>query len=296
VAATTGKIGVFNQALARVGESVYLQDGNETTAAGEAYRLLFDDLLRQVLEARPWPWAIRQQALTEISEQVQTATGDGATTSFDTIYSWREESQITVEVDGVEQVAGTDYSPVVAVQDGAEAHIAFTAAPALAAEITITVSTSRNGWDHVYAAPSDMVTAIGLLFEDTRFRDLAPEARGEFELRPNDGGDGYVICTDYDADDITGLEYVGVVDDIRAWPRLAVEALVVRIAAELFAVIQKLPERREAMMAPGGPYEVALSRASVHSLNQESAIAPESPTITARGGSSMVPWSQRWPP
>jgi hypothetical protein len=66
VARTGNKIGIWNRALFRVGESgSKVEAETDTSIAAEACLLVYDDCLEQTLESFDWPFATKQIALSE---------------------------------------------------------------------------------------------------------------------------------------------------------------------------------------------------------------------------------------
>ena len=64
MAKTVGKVGIWNRALDRIGETEPIEDEDEDRMAADVCRRHYDDCLLEVLESTPWPFATKQSALT----------------------------------------------------------------------------------------------------------------------------------------------------------------------------------------------------------------------------------------
>ena len=60
---TRGKVGIWNRALSRIGETVRVQIETDTTAAAEACETHYDDCRREVFQSADWDFAIKQAEL-----------------------------------------------------------------------------------------------------------------------------------------------------------------------------------------------------------------------------------------
>lgn len=279
------RLQLWNRALSRIGETEPLDREDDDREAAALCRLHYDDLLGEVLESHPWPWAIRQSALTNIDSQSITTAGDGATTDFSIPYAFRNPSNLSVVRIGANGVAHnlvavTDYTLTPAA-DGVAAFVTLLSTPGVGASVVITVTTSRAGWLHVYPLPSDCVTPIGFLYQNARFSQLPYRARLEFAVMPNEAGDGYLLCANVAETDFDAFEYVALIDYVPMMPRSFVDALVWRLAAELATGVKKDPKLNISCMQM---YEHAVDEASAQTQNigQDSAEAI-TPSLEARG-------------
>jgi hypothetical protein len=237
VAQSVAKVEVWNRALSRIGETEFVTDPDAADRpAAEIGRLVWDDTVRRMLEQRAWPWAKRQAKLAQITSRDLPFEGDGARVQFEIPLKFRDPGSLSVEVDGTAQVEGDDYTvtPPSVESDEALGYITFLVAPDDGAEIVVTYEITREGWDYIYALPPDCVTPLALLCEDQRFDMTAVDARTEWEIMANDHGDGRILCTNADADDeeFSRLEYTALIDNVTAWSRGFVEAMVRAMAAE----------------------------------------------------------------
>lgn len=164
---TADKVRLWNRALHRIGETELVESVTEERLAAEVCRLIHDDCVVQVLEAYPWPFAIKQTV------------------------------------------------------------------PSIATGV------SREGWEYVYVMPDDCVTPLALLAEDERTSQLSKAARTKYQIQSDDNGVRKLILSDIEPDDLAALEYVAVIEEIAAYPRAFVDALVWLLASELAMAIPK---------------------------------------------------------
>lgn len=205
------KVAIWNRALAKIGETGdRVSSEDDETPQAEACALAYDDCLVQLLELRPWPFAMRQSTLAQPS--------------------------------GVE----------------------------------------REGWECVYALPTDCVTPLALLAEDERIGLFGKDAKHPFAVMDNDDGDGALLCTDLDNgdDDFEVLEYVGLHEHVVSMPRTFVDALVWLLAAELADSLKKDSQDADRCL---GRFEYALALATVAAFaGQQQDPEPSTPSIAAR--------------
>lgn len=143
---------------------------------------------------------------------------------------------------------------------------------------------TRNGWEHVYSLPTDCVTPIALLPEDTKFADLAVGDRIPFEIMSDDDGEGQLLCTNASLDDadFAVLEYVAFIDDVGAWSGMFMDAVAWRLAVELSAALTKKETQADWCMRN---YAMAIAAARDHQANTGNRgrdTAPTTPSIAAR--------------
>jgi hypothetical protein len=291
VALTTTKVGLWNRALGRIGVTDLLEDEDDDRPEAEVCRLVHDDLVRQALEAYVWPWAMRQTTLSSIDEQTTTYDDsttpavDGTNDEFTIPYAYVDSQQLTVELldaDGnaTELENGTDYT-VTEAADGVQAFATLTDPPAVGESVRVTVTTERTGWEHVFALPDDCVTPVALLYEDTRHVLVPAECRIEHAIMANDAGDGWILCANFDSDEVDGFEYVAFIESPTAWTRHFVDAVVWRIAAELANAIKKDAEVANYCLRM---YEAALDAAAAQAQNMEQSVQALTPSLVARDG------------
>jgi hypothetical protein len=283
---SSAKVDIWNRALDRVGETQGVESEDEDSPAAGVCRNHYDDIIRELLETRDWPWALRQMPLTQISDQVVTHAGDDSRTVFDIPYAFRDPAtleviEIQTDASEVTLVAVTDYTLTLA-QEGSNAYITTATAPATGESIQMTVTVARVGWEYVYALPADFVKAIGLLYTDTRFTKVSHDARLEFQIMPNENSDAMILCCDVDNADFDGLEYVAMIDYIPLLPRHFVDAVAWRLACELAYAIRKDPKMGEHCRQRAAR---ALDESSAYSQNDahDSAREPITPSEAARG-------------
>lgn len=284
MAISSSKVAVWNRALIRIGENDLIETEEEDRPAAEVCRLVYDDIVREVLETRHWPWALRQRPISNIDEQIITADGDGLQTVHAIAFAFLDSSQVeVVQIDGSTETAldaDDDYSVTPAV-DGNDAYITLDAAVPIGQSLRITVTTSRSGWLHVFPLPSDCVTPVALLHQNTRYALTPAALRNEYDIVLDDAGEGQLLCANVDASDIDGLQYVAAVEIVSAMPRHFVNALAWRLAAELADPLKKDTQKAEACFKS---YTLALSAASAQGQNLEQQSAEvKTPSITARG-------------
>jgi hypothetical protein len=101
------------------------------------------------------------------------------------------------------------------------------------ATLAVVTGVIRIGWEYVYGLPADFVAACAILSGEVRFSLVPGEGRVAYEIQANDAGNGQVLCTDLEVETTDILEYTRRIDSIVAMPRLFLNAVVWRLAAEL---------------------------------------------------------------
>jgi hypothetical protein len=273
------KLQIVNRAARHAGETRRIEDIGEASLVATTCADVYDDFVREALEAREWPWARVKAPLTEVGEQVKSYTGDGATTLFVVPYDIGDASQLTVTVNGAAVELGTGYT-FTPPDGGFAARVTFLAAPANGAAIKLVVTTTRVGWDYVFTLPTDCVRPLALLLEGER-RELIPsKQRLPFEVVPNNARTGYLLCTE--SDEFEVLEYVAHITEATMYPPHFVEALALRLAAHLLDAVKKAPDEAVTMMAR---YENAVAVAFAVANNAAGVPAClDSPGLVAHGG------------
>lgn len=286
----TSKVDIWNMANFRVGGTRAIESEDENTLAASVCRAFWDNAIRTVLEARHWTWAKRQKVITEIVEQSQTTAYSASisATQFEVPFAFNDTSQLEVvriASGGAETVLTpvTDYTITLAA-DGVNAYITLVSALTSGESVRRTVTTSRFGWDHVYAVPNDIVTPIALLYDDTRHWLTPVDGRMPFEIVLNEAGDGRLLCTDadIDADDFDTLEYIAMVTTPSAMTGHFIDALAWRLAVELALGVRK-DQRLAADMRKA--YLAAIDEAGAQSMNIGQDVTPKmiTPSRLARG-------------
>lgn len=276
-----GKVQVWNMALSRIGETKFLESGEEDTNAVRVCALHWDRIIREVLERRRWPWAIGMATLSELTTQTASHEGDGAQTDFAINFDLPDNAAVTVTVDGTEQEIETDYTVEYPEGEGIDPYVSFTVAPAAAAAIVITYTPTYNGWGRIYSLPADFVSAIALVPEDTKVESIPPEGRIPFTIAPNDGNTGYVLLTDAEqGEDFERLAYVRMMDKPHLWKGSFTSAVAWYLAAELATGLPKDPQRSIEWLRM---YEATLAGAAAQSFNEGQRSQPlKTPTVRAR--------------
>jgi hypothetical protein len=279
VGLSASKVDVWNRALDRIGSNTVLESEDETgRPEAEVCERHYDDCLRELLAAKHWRWATRLSTLTLIAEeQSQPYTGTGAQNVFSVPFALRDGSLLTVTVNGTD-LDEDDYTLTLAAA-GVDAYVTLGSTPALDVPVVITVTVERAGWENVFALPSDFVSVIGLVPEDMRYSQVAVKSRIEFEILPNDAGDGLVLCTDADADEFV-LKYVAQIDQVLVMPRKFVSALAWRLAEELARAVKQDKQLADYCAAR---CVAELDEAGADDLNEEHALPPTTPSLAARG-------------
>lgn len=283
------KIDVWNRALDKIGENAGVESEDDDTPAAEACSRHYGTCLREVFSARRWAWAVRQRAITEVSEVTVTYDGDDVAREFVIPAPYLDTTQIeVVRIDdgegGLETVfvGGTDYT-ITPAEGGASATVYLVAGELFATmHLRITVTTSRVGWEHLYSLPSDFVSAVALLDEDMRLSLLPHESRARFAILPDDAGEGLLLATDLDDDDFDTLEYIAQLEYVPLWPAKFEEAVAWRLAAELALVLRKDVQAADYCYAR---CEKAIDAASAEANNMgnDEATPPTTPSIMDRG-------------
>lgn len=245
MAISRAKVEIWQRALDRIGHTKKIESENDTSAAAEVCRRHFDDIIGEIFEEVHWPFARVQAALSSIEEQAKTYAYSAAVsdTDFYIPYPFLSSTQVEVTKGGSELTAGTDYNVVRGdPTEGTLDKIVLTTALVAGESITITVTTSRVGWENFYALPSDCLTPIALLADGERYDLTHPSDRLEFAIVPRDGMQGLMLCTDLDSGetgDFLVLEYTANFTYVPAIPRLTVGAIVTRLEEELWRAIPK---------------------------------------------------------
>jgi hypothetical protein len=287
MAISAGAVQIWNRALSRIGQSTRLQSVDDTDEeAAEAGRLHWEDVLLQTLQSRHWPWAMRTRQLAEITDQSDTiAYADALApyTVFTVPVAFIDSTQLEVvhiSSGGVETTleATTDYTMDDEVV-GAPRTITLAVALGAGESVRLTVTWARNGWAYIYPEPADCALPVACLPPDTRYSQITPEQRIEWDRLPNDSGDGFLIATDLAAEDFV-LEYVAIITNVLLMPRLFVECLVWGMAAE-FALALKRDEKLYLRMR--SLYDAAVIDAFANSLNARHEAEQTTPSIAARG-------------
>jgi hypothetical protein len=293
MALANGKIELWNAALLRAGDSNLIQTGTEqNNPALEICKLRYDEIVRQLLEAAEWPFAAREVALAEVTSQSRAYDGNLTDLEFDIPWWYLSASQLTVQhtPDGGTEVTlteGTHYTVTqrVGVQ---QRYITLTAAFTTEYgtmtsddEIKVTVAFAREGWEYVYALPSDCVKPTALLHNDLRQSLTAPDSRLEFAVLPDDAGETRLLCTNAKVtDDFDVLEYTALVTSVPMWSSHFKDAVIWQLASELADGLQKSPQVSERCLQRA---DRALSKAVAFERNYESQRAlPETESIRAR--------------
>ncbi len=272
---------MWNRALQRIGSTTRVSDENDDSEEAYACDTNYDDLLRELLEGRIWPWALREAPLTAIDSQLVTHDGDGAQVNFNIPAAYVDSQQVeVVHIDnaGTETTLDPDGDYTFS-EDGE--YVVLDDVPAADEDVRITVTTSRVGWEHVYGLPADCVTPVLVLEAEMR-RSVYPVAnRIPFEVMANDGGDGLVLCCDSAEEDIEALQYVADLDNVAMMPRKFVDALVARLAMELATAIKK--DNRLRREIEEEDFEPALSEASANAQRIGHDRETMTPSLVERG-------------
>lgn len=292
------RLDIWNRALGRIGSEPIESETEDRPEAAALVRL-YDDLLREVLEARRWPWAMRQRPLTQVGSQSYSWPGDGAQTTFEVPFALLDPSQLEVAhvAGGVATVlTASQYTlaPVAAPPPFATVTLVGIV-PEVGESVRIKVTTSRVGWEHLYALPADCVTPVALLAEDQRYELQSEDERDGYawDRLIDDSGTGFVLACDLDAGDFEVLEYVAYITHVRAFPALFQDALVWRCAAELALEIKKDSKLAGQLLQQ---YERSVGVAFAKARNnRRPGPDPITPSMRARGALADPRYPRRWP-
>lgn len=278
MAVSSSPIDIWNRALSKVGVTEFVQGESDDSLAARICRLHYDDILVEVLEAAPWSFARRQAVLSSVATASNSHEGNatGSLLKFGISFAFSSTSQISVTVDGVAQVAGTDYNTSVA-----DKRVTFLLAsiPADSAVILITGTFARAGWENIYGLPGDMVTPEALLSDDGPRHDLVAASDNlSFAIQAGET-EGLVLLTDSTvADGFDKLEYIAAVSHVPTFPRQFIEAVAWRLAGELAPALKKSDGTGEMRR-----YLLALDAARADMLQQSKlGPDPQTPSIAAR--------------
>lgn len=280
--ASAVKVDIWNRALARIGHTKFIQNETDKTIEARTCGQLHDDLIGEVLEQIRWKFAKKQVPISKIDTQVEAYDYDVdlSHTDFEIPFSYLDNSQVSVDVEGSVLESGTDYS-ITDATAAAFARVVLIVPLAVGQTITITVSTERVPWEHVYALPNDCVTPITLLDEGESYDQMQVEDRPAFDVMSNDAGTGRILCTDLDIDtDFEVLEYIASVSYVPAMSRQFVDALVWRLAADLALALPK-DTRKSDWCFDKFRASISLAEKAMRDLG-DLGIPPDSPSIEAR--------------
>lgn len=277
------KVGIWNMALHRVGETELVEDENEATPAAEACRVHWDRIVLEMFEAAEWSWAFKQASVASIGTQTQTTSGDGSKTAFSITAKWTNNANLTVYlVDSggteTEQTAGTDYT-ITQPADGSRGYVTMTSAPAADESIKTTVATSRIGWEYVYALPADCRKVTAVLAGDMRHRQIPAVSRQAFDVVLDESGESLMLVTDVKEADLDAVEYVAEIG-VAAWPGTFVSATAWKLAVELAGALPKL-QGRSAFCEQRFAVAFSSAVAWAHDQGHESR-EPTTPSLLAR--------------
>lgn len=282
-----GKVDIWNMALTKIGETADLASETENRVAAKICSLHWETLLRELLEARAWPWASRQRPLAEIGSQSVTTTYANAQspyTLFAVPYGFVDSaSQLTVVKTSAAGVATTlkpvtDYG-VTEATEGSNAYITLTSPLAVGETIKRTVTHSRLGWDHLYALPADYVAPVAIHAGDDIYDMIADDLREPYDVVVNDLGTGLILCCNLDGEEIEAIEYIAYIDNPALFSAHFVDALAWRLAAVLALGIPKDPKKAQWAM---DNYDLALSQAGARASNARHIAKQRTPGVAAR--------------
>lgn len=286
----TSKIDIWNMGLDYCGETLSIEDPDEDSTAAEVAKRHWDKVLRLALEARPWPWAMRERELTEISDQEETTAyadvGDVAKQRIPFSFAYLNTGQIEVvriSASGGETTldAGDDYSITEAdPEEGTGAEVVLVTALAGGQSIRITVSTSRVGWVFIYGLPADCITPRAIIFGGTRVTLQTPTNRVPHEVMANDAGDGRILCCDMASGDIDALQYTALVTSPGTFSAHFIELLAWRMAFVFAHALRKDKEQGKYCMQQ---YNLALTLAGAFERNIGHDVTPDSSSVLERG-------------
>ncbi len=287
MAISASAVQVWNRALSRVGHSDRLQSVDDDDAAAAACADHWDDILREVLAAREWPWAIRESQPTEVTTQSSTTAYASLVSPYEQVtipaafvdVSQLEVVHIDASDDETTLEEGTDYT-LDDVVEGASRTLTLDTALGVGESVRITVTTERQGWTYLYRQPDDCVLPLALEPPDTRLAQLAVESRSAFAQMDDDAGTGFLLCSNL-APDAVVLHYIRFRDHVPSMPRAFVNALAWRLAGELADSLRKDTQLAERCLQR---YDQAASVAFAEALNiGNPGPPPTTPGISARG-------------
>jgi hypothetical protein len=264
---TITKVGIWNRALERIGETGTVASEDEDRLAASVCKIHFDDVLEKVLESFQWPFATKQIGLT----------------AFYSVYD-----------------SETTYSDGDKVQYNGLAYESLTDSNVGNSELSTDTTNWQslgvlcNGWGYAYELPSDCITPLDLVAEGERFGQLSRDTKYPFEIRSY--GQYTVLLTDLEPDDTWYLEYVcrpmtevnadnpdaSVYDNFALYPRQVLDVVIWYMAAELARSLKKDPQT-------GISCEQMADRCMLQAItaannNRQPDIEPDSPSIAAREG------------
>jgi hypothetical protein len=264
---TITKVGIWNRALERIGETGTVGSEDEDRLAASVCRIHFDDVLEKVLESFQWPFATKQVALSP----------------FYSVYA-----------------SDTTYSDGDKVQYGSLAYESLTDSNLGNSELStdttnwVLLGPICNGWGYAYALPANCITPLFLVGEEERIGQMGSGTKYAFDLLSY--GQDTILVTDLSPDDTFYLQYVcrpmtnvdlsnpdaSVYDNFTVYPRQVLDVVIWYLAAELARSLKKDPQT-------GISCEQMADRcmlqaiASANNARQPD-VEPDSPSIAAREG------------
>lgn len=274
--ATGSKVGVWNRALLRIGHTRLIQSEADPGDEAEVCDAVYDDVVREVLEARDWNWATDIRPITQVNTRTVSFTGDSLTSEFTIPYAFRDSTQVSATVGGAPAPSFTVTAPT----ESALGTISIVPTPGSGVPIVVTISYQRVGWRNIYSLPSDFLRPVALLTRGERI-DMTPTAlQQQWRIVMDDDGRSKVLLADLAPSAVAGIEYVGARYDVVSWPRKFLDAVVARMAMELAAAIPKDPNKAQLMLAL---YDDALSKAFALDQELKNDALPVTPSLGARG-------------
>jgi hypothetical protein len=247
---------IWNRALSRIGVTDLIEIETEDNINVDICGLHYGDLVIELLRARPWPWAMRDAVLAEISTQSDRFTStttpavDGASTIFPLPYKIETSDRLTVTLidsNGAEteltaadapSEADNEYQFDPYLPDTGLGSNIVTHNYASGYEILVEIDISRTGWTYMYSLPADFVSAVGIVYGDAKYESLLADARMEYEMVMGLDGESIVFCIDVPPESMNAFKYVARAPEA-LFSRGFVDALAWRLASELATALKK---------------------------------------------------------
>jgi hypothetical protein len=289
------KVSLWNRALSRIGVTDKIEDLTENRVEVTMCNLHHDQILKDILAMRPWPFALKQKVLDQITEQTMEFQCD-ANTVRQINLRYIEPSDVTIELldyttgallyeltqDDAASDTGSSGTCVLTDYDEQSSTGPYITTISYGATKTIryTVANNRTGWENVYSLPNDFVAPVGFLYDDTKYTQMPVSSRAEFEIVIAADGVTQILLADLDTTDFEAFQYVALVDEPAAWPPHFADAFCWRLAAELADALLKDPRVAERCYAR---FDKMLDMASAHLQQWSSTVEPTTPMISSRG-------------
>jgi hypothetical protein len=141
---------------------------------------------------------------------------------------------------------------------------------------------TREGWEYVYALPTDCITPLALLMDDVRIGLQTRDEREPYEIVKGDTDGERYLLSDLDDDDFEKLEYICFNQHVPDYSSEFISAVAWLLASELALALTKDLERHKVCLQM---YQMDIATAAAQDKNRQQEDTEQStPSVDARGG------------